>query len=57
MQTTESTSTSAARALVNQLIPSNALGFDAGPTLLNRKGTLFDYVLQQKKAHPDKVGR
>lgn len=45
----------AARGLVRQLLPTNALGFDAGPTLLNRKGTLFDYVLSQKKAHPDKV--
>ena len=43
----------AARGLVRQLLPSNALGFDAGPT--NRKGTLFDYVLSQKKAHQDKV--
>lgn len=44
-----------ARGLVPQLVPDNALGFDAGPTLAVRRGTLFDYVLSQKKAHPDKV--
>jgi hypothetical protein len=44
-----------ARALVSQLSKENALGFDAGPTLAARRGTLFDYVVGQKKLHPDKV--
>lgn len=55
----------AARALIPQLTTENALGFDvtasglgngaaaAGPRRVG--GTLFDYVLAQKKAHPDKV--
>ena len=44
-----------ARALVPQLVPDNALGYDAGPTLAGRRGTLFDFVVSQKRAHPDKV--
>lgn len=55
----------AARALIPQLTTENALGFDvtasglgngaaaAGPRRVG--GTLFDFVLAQKKAHPDKV--
>lgn len=45
----------AARALVSQILPTNPLGFDAGPTLSQRRGTLYDFVLTQKKAHPEKV--
>lgn len=60
----------AARALIPQLTHENALGFDAASGLGNGAaiggvqqarrtggGTLFDYVLAQKKAHPDKVCR
>ena len=45
----------AARGLINQIVVDNPLGFDAGPTLGSKRGTLFEYVVQQKRAHPDKL--
>jgi hypothetical protein len=45
----------AARALIKSLVPGNILGYDAGALLQQKKGTLFHYMLQQKKLHPDKV--
>jgi hypothetical protein len=44
----------AAKALISQLTADNELGFVAatGPA---KKGTLLEYVMQQKSAHPDKV--
>ena len=46
-----------ARGLVRQLVPDNPLGFNevlSDPTK-NSKKQFLDFILKQKKAHPDKV--
>ncbi|CEL93038.1 unnamed protein product [Vitrella brassicaformis CCMP3155] len=44
----------AAKELIPSLRGENMLGFDAASSLV-KKGTLFEWVLQQKRKHPDKV--
>jgi len=41
--------------LIPQITADNPLGFNAPTTLVSKKGTLFEWVMQQKKEHPDKV--
>jgi DNA mismatch repair ATPase MutS/predicted GIY-YIG superfamily endonuclease len=44
----------AARRLLPLLDRENPLGFTPGPTMM-KKGSLFEYVVQEKRQHPDKV--
>jgi hypothetical protein len=43
-----------ALVLLPQIVGTNSLGFDYGPTV-PKKNSLLEYVLQQKNKYPDKL--